>query len=119
MSQLSTVTTDQNIEDWVTVCHLTDLVSDSGVCVLFGAEQVAIFQLGDSETLFALSNYDPIGKANVMSRGIIGSIGDELVVASPLYKQHFNLATGVCLEEPDVSLSTFQIRVEGDYVQLK
>jgi nitrite reductase (NADH) large subunit len=36
------------------------------------------------------------------------------VVASPIYKQHFCLATGRCLEEGDFSVTTYPVRlVEG------
>jgi nitrite reductase (NADH) small subunit len=68
--------------------------------------------------LFAVSNFDPFGKANVISRGITGSVGDSLVVASPLYKQHFNLRTGECLEDNSKALKTYQIRVDAGQVQL-
>ena len=86
------------------VCSLDDLVENSGVCVLVDEQQVALFWLRQPGShgigeLFAIGNYDPIGGANVMSRGILGSIGDKLVVASPLYKQHFCLNTGQCLQD--------------------
>ncbi len=105
-----------------TICTTADLVKNSGICALIehqGQEQqVALFYLPESEQkLFALGNWDPLGKANVMSRGMIGSIGDELVVASPLYKQHFSLASGKCLEE-DVSVPTYSVAFEGDNVVL-
>ena len=56
------------------LCSQDDLVANSGVCVLVGTQQVALFYLPDHEpTVFAVSNWDPIGKANVISRGMIGS----------------------------------------------
>jgi nitrite reductase (NADH) small subunit len=79
---------------------------------------VAIFKPALANELFAVSNFDPFGKANVISRGIIGSVGDSLVVASPLYKQHFNLRTGECLEDDSKALKTYQIRVDAGQVQL-
>jgi len=104
------------------ICAVADLVANSGVCALIESkgktEQVAIFYLPETEQkVFALSNWDPLGNANVVSRGMVGNIGEELVVASPLYKQHFSLTTGACLEE-DVSLSTFNVGIEGDSVVL-
>jgi len=104
------------------ICHADDLVKNSGVCALIeqaGEEQqVALFYIPSSEQkVFAISNWDPIGHANVLSRGIIGSIGDEIVVASPLYKQHFSLATGRCLEE-EVSVKTYKVSLEGDAVYI-
>ena len=76
--------------NWVNVCHLRDLEPDSGVCALVDGKQVAIFYLPRENSVYAIQNYDPISKANVLSRGIVGDINGELVVASPLYKQHFS-----------------------------
>lgn len=102
---------------WEKVCGREDLVPWSGVCALLGTEQVALFYLPNEEpTLFALGNRDPIGKANVISRGIVGDLRGELVVASPLYKQHFSLNTGVCLEEEEVRLEVYNVRLDGDSV---
>ena len=102
------------------ICTVDDLVKDSGICALLNIngeqQQAALFYLPNTEKqVFALGNWDPIGQANVMSRGMIGSIGDELVVASPLYKQHFSLESGKCLEE-DQSLPVFDVKIEGQNV---
>jgi nitrite reductase (NADH) small subunit len=112
-------TGNTNSEQWITVCNETDLTPDTGLCALHQGEQVAIFKPALTDELFALSNFDPFGKANVMSRGIIGSIGESLVVASPLYKQHFNLKTGECLEDDSASLKTYKVRVDAGLVQLR
>lgn len=105
-------------KQWVAVCDESDLTPDTGLCALHNGEQVAIFKPALTEEVFALSNFDPFGKANVMSRGIIGSVGEEIVVASPLYKQHFNLKSGECLEDESASLKTYQVRVEAGQIQL-
>lgn len=107
-----------NSDQWITVCNESDLTADTGICALHQGEQVAIFKPALADELYALSNFDPFGKANVMSRGILGSIGESLVVASPLYKQHFDLKTGKCLEDDSASLKTYQIRIEAGQVQL-
>ena len=89
---------------WQPVCSVDDLVADSGVCALVEGEQVALFYLpGEEQQVYALQNRDPIGDANVLSRGMVGDVGGRLVVASPLYKQHFDLETGDCLEQEDVT----------------
>ncbi len=111
------VMSDEN--SWVTVCGEEVLAPDTGVCAMLGGEQVAIFRVGQTGQVFAVSNYDPIGEANVLSRGIIGSLGDEIVVASPLYKQHFSLKTGACLEQGDCSLKTYPVRLHRGEVQLR
>lgn len=112
---------------WVDVCSVDDLQPDSGVCALLDGEQVAIFWmpvLSGAEgpeangQVYAVGNYDPFGNANVLSRGLIGDIGGQPVVASPLYKQHFNLQTGVCLEDETVKIPVYAIRIENGSVQV-
>ncbi len=105
------------VSDWEVVCDSNDLVAGSGVCALVRGVQVAIFYLPQLETpVFALGNHDPIGGANVLSRGIVGDVGGELVIASPLYKQHFNLRTGACIERDDIAVPVFKARLDGDKV---
>lgn len=108
-----------NNDQWVHLCKKSDLIKDSGVCALLNGTQIAVFYLSRPEsTIYAIDNFDPIGKANVMSRGIVGSLGDEPVVASPLYKQHFSLRSGQCLEQSEHQLAVYPVRVSGDDVQL-
>jgi nitrite reductase (NADH) small subunit len=79
---------------------------------------VAVFRVAPDDELFALSNYDPFSKAFVLSRGIVGSKGDRLKVASPIYKQGFDLRTGQCLDDPSVTIPTFDVRVISGRVQV-
>ena len=120
---MSTETLEQPVQtkvvtNWVQICKDTDLLADTGVCALVNGKQVAIFKSRRLNELFAVENYDPIGEANVLSRGIIGSIGDAIVVASPLYKQHFNLRTGECLEKPEYTLETFAVREQNGWIEV-
>lgn len=101
---------------WVHVCPEALLVPERGVCAHVAGEQVAIFRVDDE--LFALSNYDPFSRAFVVSRGIVGSRDDRLKVASPVYKQSFDLRTGACLDDPSVSLPTYDVRVVDGWVQV-
>lgn len=103
--------------NWIPVCKLEDLIANSGVCALVGDEQIAVFYLPkESPSVYAIGNWDPIGEANVLSRGIVGDLQGKLVVASPLYKQHFDLATGECLEDAEVSVPCYPISIEDDQV---
>ncbi len=106
------------LDDWVAVCKLDDIVPDTGVCALVHGRQVAVFRLsgeGD-DSVHAIANLDPFSNAHVLSRGIVGDLKGELVVASPVYKQHFNLFTGQCLEEADVRVPVFKVRIEAGVV---
>jgi nitrite reductase (NADH) small subunit len=109
---------DMSLKQWTAVCPLEDIVPNSGVCALIGGQQVAVFRT-DDDRVYALSNYDPFSNANVLSRGIVGDIKGELVVASPVYKQHFSLATGVCVEDAAVKVAVFPARVDNGIVQVE
>jgi nitrite reductase (NADH) small subunit len=103
---------------WQDVCSVDDLQPDSGVCALVSGQQVAIFYMPKDKAVYAINNYDPFGHANVISRGIIGDINGQPVVASPLYKQHFNLQTGACLEDETVTIPAYAVRIENGSVQI-
>lgn len=102
---------------WIDICSIEDLYPDSGVCALVNEQQVAIFYMPKEGEIYAISNHDPIGKANVLSRGLIGDLNGEPVVASPLYKQHYNLKTGVCLEQ-DVRVNSYVVREVNGRVEI-
>ena len=88
------------MSEWVAVCRLNEIVPNTGVCALVNERQVAVFRL-DDDSVYAIENHDPFSRANVLSRGIVGDLKGELVVASPVYKQHFSLASGECLEDTE------------------
>lgn len=105
------------------VCRLDQIRRDSGVSALVSGRAVAVFRTHDDE-VYALSNVDPFGRASVLARGIVGTrtvvVGgvEEQVpfVASPLHKQPFDLRTGVCLDHPEVSVATYDVRVRDGVV---
>jgi nitrite reductase (NADH) small subunit len=104
---------------WTQVCPLDDIVPNTGVCALVNGEQVAVFHVnkGDADSIvYAIENFDPGSQAAVLSRGLIGSLGERIVVASPIYKHHFDLRTGECLETPAHSVGAFAARVEDGHV---
>ena len=103
---------------WSTVCHLADIKPNTGVCALFNEEQVAIFRLGETEKVYALSNYDPFSKAYVLSRGLVGDRQGIVKVAAPVYKQNINLQTGEYLDDPQIKIPTYPARVINGEVQL-
>lgn len=104
---------------WVDVCGLDDLQPDSGVCALVAGKQVALFYLCKTRQVYAVDNFDPIGKANVLSRGMIGDLGGEPMLASPLYKQHYSLKTGACFEYDDIKIDTYAVRIENNRVAVR
>lgn len=105
------------MSEFIKVCSTKDLVKNSGVAALVKDTQIALFYI--NEQVFALNNYDPIGKANVMSRGMIGDINGKLMVAAPLQKQHYNLQTGECFDIEGVSIPVYETKIENENVFVK
>lgn len=100
-------------QHWTAVCAIDDILPDTGVCARVEQRHVAIFRVG-TDRFFAIDNFDPKSQASVLSRGLVGNLGQRLVVASPLYKHHFDLSSGECLEAPEHSVRTYPVRAERE-----
>ena len=109
-------------QEWTDLCAQSDLVPNSGVVALHDNAQIALFYLPDSHgagRVFAVDNHDPFSHANVLGRGLMGDIHGQPVVASPLYKQHFNLEDGTCLEDPKKSIRAWDARLHDGRVEIR
>ena len=103
---------------WTAVCAPEDILPDTGVCALVEGVHVAIFHVAARQAFLAIDNVDPKSRASVLSRGLVGNLGERIVVASPIYKHHFDLQSGECLEAPENSVSAYPVRVENRQVQV-
>ena len=103
---------------WADVCAFEELEPGRGVCAMVGQHQVAVFRMPTTNVLYAVSNHDPFSDAYVLSRGIVGSSGDIPKVASPIFKQSFDLRTGECLDDPTVRIATYPVCVVGGRVRV-
>ncbi len=110
-------TADMETETWIELCALDDLSKNTGVAALIAERQVAIFRLAD-DNIFAIDNLDPFSKAAVLARGIVGDVQGDPVVASPIYKQHFRLADGSCVEDDTVSVNSYRVRLVDGKVRV-
>ena len=108
-------------ETWTPVCPLADLEVERGAAALVNGQAVAIFRTHD-DTVYALGNQDPFSRAGVLARGIVGTrtVDEEDVpfVASPMHKHAFDLRTGRCLDEPHVSVASYDVRVVAGMVMV-
>ncbi|HDZ56231.1 MAG TPA: nitrite reductase small subunit NirD [Pseudomonas xinjiangensis] len=115
------LSSSRNSNAWSRLCSRQDLVANSGVVAWLDGAQVALFHLPhtpDGEQLFAVENRDPKSGANVVGRGIVGQLKGDLVIASPLYKQHYRLKDGSCVEYPEQRLRVWPVRLNGDVVEI-
>ncbi len=101
---------------WQPVCGLDDIVPDTGVAALLDGRQIAVFRVRADDRVYALANWDPFSRANVLARGLLGDLQGERVVASPIYKQHFSLATGRCLEDATQNIEAYATRVADGHI---
>ncbi len=111
------------MKKWLTICHKDDILPNMGRGALITEQnqqrQIAIFKIVDlqgNEQFYALDNFCPFSNTNTLSRGITGDINGQLVVASPLYKQHFNLKTGQCLEDETITVNTYSVRCNNEHI---
>ena len=105
--------------NWTDICAVDDILPSTGVCALVENRHVAVFRLNTvdgSDQFFAIDNVDPKSGASVLSRGLMGNLGQRTVVASPLYKNHFDLRTGECLETPEHSVRAHGVRIDAGRV---
>lgn len=102
---------------WVSVCAYNELLPERGAAALIGDVQIALVRTYDGE-VYAVGNRDPFSGAYVLSRGIVGTHGDAPTLASPVFKQVFDLRTGICLTETDVHIPTYRASRDGDLVMV-
>jgi nitrite reductase (NADH) small subunit len=103
---------------WTPVCALQDVVPGTGVCALVEGRQVAVVRVGEGDEVYAIDNFDPFGKAFVLSRGIVGDRKGVPKIASPLYKESFDLRNGQCLDDAAVRVRAYEVRVRGGRIEV-
>lgn len=106
------------LAEWRRVCAIDDLELSWGEVALLRARQIAVFRIG-AEEVYAVDHRDPHTAAPVMARGIVGSRGERPTIASPLYKQVYDLGTGECFTDPNLFLQTFRTRIVGGFVEIE
>ena len=114
---MKTMNNATSITAWNAVCTIDDILPNTGICALVNNRHVAVFHvMADTQQMYAIDNFDPNAGASVLSRGLVGNLGERIVVASPIYKHHFDLQSGECLEAPENSVCAYPVRVENRQV---
>ncbi len=101
---------------WQLACRTNDIPADGGACVLLDGQQIAIFNFARRGEWYATDNQCPHRLEMALSRGMIGSAGDEPKVACPFHKKTFSLKTGACLNDDSYQIKTYPVQVEGGLV---
>ena len=100
------------------VCPFSDLTPGRGVAALVDGHPVAIFLLTDG-SLHAIDNFDPCSGAGVLSRGVVGDADGVPTVASPMFKQRFDLRTGRCLDNSSVAVAVHAVGCSDGIVRVR
>jgi nitrite reductase (NADH) small subunit len=101
---------DLSTAEWIDVCDYHDLAPGTGAAALVAGEQIAVVRTRGGD-VYAISNFDPFSKAFVLARGIVGDRGGIPRLASPIYKQAFDLRTGACFDDPGVRVPVYRVKV--------
>ncbi len=115
MQTLST----QQVQSWFAACHTDDVPENGGVCVKYKDEQIAVFHFTRLNEWYATQNECPHRRQMALSRGIIGTQGEEPKIACPFHKKTFSLETGECLSGDECSIKTYPVKVENNKVYIK
>jgi nitrite reductase (NADH) small subunit len=106
----------ETITSWNLACKVEDIPENGGACVLLDGEQIAIYNFKKRGEWYATQNLCPHKQQMALSRGMIGSTGEEPKVACPFHKKTFSLKSGACLSGDNYEIKTYAIKVEGNEV---
>lgn len=113
-----TSTETSHVKEWFRVAKVSDFPENGGACVRYQGMQIAVFNFTRRNEWYACQNLCPHKKQMVLSRGMIGTTGEEPKVACPFHKRSFSLRNGECLNASEESISVFPVKVEDGFVYI-
>ncbi|MEM9520217.1 MAG: nitrite reductase small subunit NirD [Actinomycetota bacterium] len=112
-----------DVQPWTRVCAASAIRPERGVAALVDDVAVAIFRLpsDDGDVWCCVDHEDPVTGVGVMARGLVGSTGpdERPTVASPLYKERYDLITGQGVDDPTMMLRAHRCRVRNGQVEVQ
>jgi len=115
---METITDTINAVTWHMACYVDDIPEDGGGCAFISGKQIAIFNFSRRGEWYATDNQCPHRQQMAISRGMIGSQGEEPKVACPFHKKTFSLQTGQCLNDDEYRINTFPVMVKENRVYI-
>jgi nitrite reductase (NADH) small subunit len=109
---------EKQIMVWFKAARETDFPENAGACVKYKDRQIAVFNFSRRNEWYACQNLCPHKKQMILSRGMIGSAGDEPKVACPFHKRTFSLRNGECLNATEENISVFPVKVLDGFVYI-
>lgn len=106
----------EKVLKWIYACTVDDIPENGGACVKYNERQIAIFHFTRRGEWYATQNECPHRNQMALSRGMIGTEGEEPKVACPFHKKTFSLRSGKCLTDDDCEIHTYPVKVDGNCV---
>lgn len=91
------------------ICAESDLEENWGEVALVDGHQYAIFKT--KHGYYACDHRDPNSGALVIARGIVGEKNSHSTIASPLYKEVYDLVTGECVSGDEYTIGVYPLVV--------
>jgi nitrite reductase (NADH) small subunit len=108
----------EKVLTWFYACKVQDVPENGGVCVKYNDTQIALFNFSRIGEWYATQNECPHRRQMALSRGMIGTQGEEPKVACPFHKKTFSLRTGECLAGDECAIRTYPVKVEDEKVYI-
>lgn len=105
-------------EMWFKAAPVSRFPENAGACVRYKEMQIAVFNFSRRSEWYACQNLCPHKKQMILSRGLIGTAGDEPKVACPFHKNSFSLRNGECLNGREDALQVFPVKVIDGFVYI-
>ena len=107
-------------QQWIPVCNAEDIPENGGACVKVEDQQIAVFNFKRRKQWYATQNLCPHKRQMVLSRGMIGSTGEncEPKVACPFHKNTFSLITGKGISDEELYIKTYPVKVYSGLVYI-
>jgi len=113
--EYKSVTLDQ-AKVWIEAASIDTFPENGGAAIEYKGLQVAVFNFTRRGEWYATQNECPHKKQMILSRGMLGSEGEEPKVACPFHKKTFSLKTGANLNGSECDLATYPVKIENGYV---
>ena len=114
----SLATTESDTKVWYKAARTIDFPENGGACVKYKDQQIGVFNFSRRNEWYACQNLCPHKMQMVLSRGMIGSAGEEPKVACPFHKKTFSLRNGECINATEEKLAVFPVKVEDGFVYI-
>lgn len=104
------------VTTWFKAAPVKAFPENGGACIKYKDLQIAIYNFTRRNEWYACQNLCPHKMQMALSRGMIGSDGEEPKVACPFHKKTFSLASGKNLNGDTCDIATYPIKIEDGYV---